>query len=313
MRALRDLTLLLLFALVHSMAAAGDTPLSLSQYIEQLAQLQRAVASAADSNAVLSLAQQLPAQWLVDGGVQVFTVPADDTQQLLRDYAKQRTPANLAMIHSQLDLLLSNARAMQAAKSNTGAERDKLQQILSRHEFRNVKNNSWYDRWKRAAQHWLAEMFRRMVGSSSFPVVSRIIVWVLLAAAVFVAAFWIIRIYRRENIYTALAGSPQIPLIRPWRDWQAQAQSAAEQGRWRDAVHFSYWAGITFLEAQGLWRPDPSRTPREYLRLLPPGNQHRDPLRQLTRSFELVWYGTDAATAETFAGASSLLERLGCR
>lgn len=313
MRALRDLTVLLLFGLAHSMAAAGDAPLSLSQYIDQLAQLQQAVTSAPDNNAVLSIAQQLPEQWLVEADGHSFAVPAEDTRQALRDYAGHDTPANFAIINSQLDLLLSNARAMQLEKLNTGAERVKFQEILSRHEFRNVKGESWYDRWKRAAQHWLADMFRRMVGSSNFPVVSRILIWALLAAAVLVAVFWVIRIYRQGNIYPALAGSLEIPFIRPWRDWQAQAQAAAEQGRWRDAVHFSYWAGIIFLEAQGLWRPDPSRTPREYLRLLPPGNQHRDPLRQLTRSFELVWYGTDAATAETFAGARALLERLGCR
>ena len=152
-----------------------------------------------------------------------------------------------------------------------------------------------------------------MVTSSAFPLVSRILIWGLLALAVVAAVFLVIRNYRQGNVYTQFTGSPDAVSAKPWRDWQAEAQAAAREGRWRDAVHLSYWAAISYLEGQGLWRPDRARTPREYLKLLPEADTHRDFLRQLTRSFEKVWYGTDPATAETYAGASSLLERMGCR
>lgn len=296
-----------------SIALAAHTPLSLAQYIAQLTQLQQAVMAASDSHGTMAIAQQLPAQWLIEDDGRIFTVIPNRFRQVLLDYANQPTEAKFAAVKSQLDLLLVNARAMQFAKLNPDMERDKLSEILSRNEFRNVTGQSWYDRWKQAAQRWLAEMLERMVNSSSFPVVSRIIIWGLLAAAVLVAVIWLIRTYRQSNIYTVFTGSPEILPNKPWRDWQTEAQAAAQQGRWRDAIHLSYRAAIAFLEAQGVWRPDPSRTPREYLRLLPAGNSHRDSLQQLTRSFERVWYGTDAATAETFAGASALLERLGCR
>jgi hypothetical protein len=312
MPACRNAALLLLLAIVRLIATAADTPLPLPQYIGQLEGLQRRVTSATDSNDVSSIARQLPEQWLVDADDRNFTVSSEGIRQTLLNYAEKRTPANLAAITSNLDLLVSNAHSMQSATNDTGRERDKLQEILARREFRSVKGQSWYDRWKRAVQRWLADLLERMVGSSAFPVVSRVVIWGLLVTAILVAIVFVIRTYRQSNIYPVFAAPTGTVVSKRWRDWQAEAQAAAEQGRWRDAVHLSYWAAIIFLESQGLWRPDPARTPREYLRLLPAGNQHCDSLRQLTRSFERVWYGTDTATAETFSGTRVLLERLGC-
>ena len=80
----------------------------------------------------------------------------------------------------------------------------------------------------------------------------------------------------------------------------------------RDAVHLAYWCGIAFLEAEGAWKTDPSRTPREYLRLLAPASARVAPLAALTRSFERVWYGTDRADGATYDEAVSELRKLGC-
>lgn len=288
-------------------------PLTLPQYLEALHQLRQAVVSASDNATAMSIVQKLPTEWRVAADGRVFITSSDGLRKALNDYGKQRTPGNLATITSQLDLLVKDACGMQSTKTSASAERDKLAEILSRSEFRKVSGESWYDRWKRTAQRWLSQLLDRILLSSAFPVVSRIVIWGLLAVAVAVAAFWVIRNYRQSNIYTKFSGSPHTVSAKPWRDWQAEAQAAAREGRWRDAVHLSYWAGISFLEGQGLWHPDLARTPREYLRLLPPGDVHRDPLQRLTRSFEQVWYGTDVATADTFAGASVFLEQMGCR
>ena len=313
MRRLRIATILLWFGSMFALAAASDAPLTLAQYLGALEQLRQSVTSAPDSAATSAIAQNLPPEWRVQADGRVFTIAADSLRQALNEYAEKRTPANLAAITSQLDLLVQDARALQGAKIAATPERDKLAEILARREFHNVTGENWYDRWKRAAQRWLAQLLGRILLSSAFPVVSRIVIWGLLALAVAVAAFWVVRNYRQSNIYTKFSGSPDAVSAKPWRDWQAEAQLAAQEGRWRDAVHLSYWAGISFLEGRGLWRPDRARTPREYLRLLPTGDAHRDPLQKLTRSFEQVWYGSDLATAETFAGASALLEQMGCR
>ncbi len=310
---MRVLRITILFLLGAALCWAADQPLSLAHYITALEQLRQTVLSTTDGNAAASLRHSLPAEWRVAANGQEFTVPLQSLRQNLSEYAGQYTPANRDAIISQLDLLLANARAMQSPKSNFTSEHDKLNEILSRREFRQVEGETWWDRLKRAAQRWVWNLISRMLASSAYPVIGRIVIWGLLALAIAVAAFWIVRSYREKNIYTQFSGAPEVVSAKPWRDWQAEAQAAAQEGRWRDAVHLSYWAGISFLEGQGLWHPDLARTPREYLRLLPAGDQHRDPLQQLTRSFEKVWYGKDEATAQTFAGTSALLERLGCR
>jgi hypothetical protein len=309
MRTLRIAILLLLATVV---CAAADVPLSLPSYITTLEQVRQSASSAADAQAVTALEQTLPAQWRVAASGQQFTVPLESFRRCLSTYSAQYTAANRDAVISHLDLLLADARGMQSAKSTFTTDHDKLNEILSRREFRQVEKESWWQRLKRAAQRWLWNLISRVLESSAYPVVSRIVIWGLLALAVAVCAFWIVRSYREKNVYTQFSGTPDAVSAKPWRDWQAEAQAAAQEGRWRDAVHLSYWAGISFLEGQGLWHPDRARTPREYLRLLPVGDQHRDPLQQLTRSFEKVWYGNDEATAQTFAGTSALLERLGC-
>ena len=275
--------------------------------------MQQSLSASADTNAASSALESLPSEWQVEAAGRSFEINTGGINEALRDYEKERTPNKLAAVTAQLDLLLSDARGMQTAKASSSAERDKLADILSRREFEKVRGESWYDRLKQAAQRWLFNLLQGIVTSSAFPVVGRVVIWVLVALAVVAAAFWVVRNYRQSNIYTQFAGSPDVVSAKLWRDWQAEANAAAQAGRWRDAVHLSYWAAISFLEAQGLWRPDLARTPREYLKLLPEGDSHRDPLRELTRSFERVWYGTDTATADTFAGTSELLERLGCR
>jgi hypothetical protein len=311
MRMLR-IVLLLVLAGPALAAAPAQKVLSLPQYIEALQQLRQSLSASADTNAVASARESLPSEWQVEAAGHTFEISTGEISEALRDYEKERTSNKLAAVTSQLDLLLSNARAMQSAKADSSAERAKLADILSRGEFDNVRGESWYDRLKQAAQRWLFNLLQRIVTSSAFPVVGRVVIWALVALAVVAAAFWVVRNYRQGNVYTQLTGSPDVFSAKPWRDWQAEAQAAAQAGRWRDAVHLSYWAAISYLEAQGLWRPDLARTPREYLKLLPEGDSHRDPLQALTRSFEKVWYGTDTATADTFAGTSELLERLGC-
>jgi hypothetical protein len=309
---MRTLRIAILLLLVNVVCVAADVPLSLADYIVTLEQLRQSVSSAADAQAVTSLEHSLPAELHVAANGRDFTVPLQILRTGLSNYSEHYTPASRDAVISQLDLLLADARAMQSVKSNFTSEHGRLNEILSRHEFRQVEKESWWQRLKRAAQRWLWNLISRVLESSAYPVVSRIVIWGLLVLAVAVCAFWIVRSYREKNVYAQFSGAPDAVSAKPWRDWQAEAQAAAQEGRWRDAVHLSYWAGISFLEGQGLWHPDRARTPREYLRLLPAGDQHRDPLQQLTRSFEKVWYGNDEATAQTFAGTSALLERLGC-
>ena len=192
-------------------------------------------------------------------------------------------------------------------------ERARLTAILARREFHEVHGETWFDRMKAAATRLLTQVFGRIITSSVFPVVSRIVVWALVGLVAVLLLLWLLRTYRQSHIYTNISGSPSLLAEKPWRDWQAEAQRASEQGQWRDAVHFYYWAAISFLEERELWRPDPARTPREYLRLVASQDERRVPLEQLTLNFERTWYGNDAATEQSARSARTLVESLGCR
>ena len=93
-----------------------------------------------------------------------------------------------------------------------------------------------------------------------------------------------------------------------WRQWRDDADAAAAGGQSRGPIHFAYWSAIAFLETEGAWRPDATRTPREYVRLLPDAAASRASLTALTRLLEHVWYGTRPASAADFERAQVSLE-----
>jgi hypothetical protein len=97
-----------------------------------------------------------------------------------------------------------------------------------------------------------------------------------------------------------------------WPRWLADAHDAAAHAQWREAVHFTYWCAVAFLEARGAWRPDRARTPREYLRLLASSSPDRDQFGALTRDFERIWYGAAAADRAAFDESIARLRQLGC-
>src|SRR5262249_35776093 len=191
-------------------------------------------------------------------------------------------------------------------------ERGLLSGILSAPEFRGVHGPTMIDYLRERVQRFLLDLLGRVERSSAIPTVSRLAVDLLIAAALLMLAYTVYRVVRRgapaETPIPPVAGSA----TQDWTAWLAQARTAADAGSFREAIHFAYSCGIAYLEAQGVWRPDPARTPREYLRLLPTVGDRRDTLAALTRGFERVWYGTAAADAGAFAAALADLKRLGC-
>ena len=297
-------------------AAAGiptASPLSLDDYIQQLQQLQDSLQPQLNASQATKLADALPGIWAVEAGGQKFEVPTVSVVSYLREYATNSTQWSLEAARRETALLLADARAMSSGTKIEQDQRARLTAILARPEFHKVHGETWLDRLKAAATRLITELFSRIITSSAFPVVSRIVVWALVGLVAVLLLLWLFRTYQQSNIYTNISGSPGLVADRPWRDWQAEAQRASEQGQWRDAVHFYYWAAIAFLEERGLWRPDPARTPREYLRLVGSQDERRAPLEQLTVDFERTWYGNDAATEQSARSAKTLVESLGCR
>jgi hypothetical protein len=92
-----------------------------------------------------------------------------------------------------------------------------------------------------------------------------------------------------------------------------EAQVALASGEFRDAVHLSYWAAISSLERSGAWAPDKARTPREYLRLIAPSSPARPLLDEISRVFEVVWYGQSVPSQAECKEFLSRVEKIACR
>jgi hypothetical protein len=111
-----------------------------------------------------------------------------------------------------------------------------------------------------------------------------------------------------------LALEQSMPASTGWEqaaeDWARMAEEHAAAGAWREAVHCLYWAAIVLLEGRRAWRHNPTRTPREYVRLLKPGSAQQQGLRGLTQSLERSWYGQREATAEDFRRAQGYFRQL---
>lgn len=294
---------------------AEGPALSLEQYENELRQLQLALEGAVGSGATTEkVMQELPSGWTVEANAKTFYVSTaairDDLSEFKKDNKKTE---RLEHARGTVALLLADAEGVKAPALDSQAERQRLDQILARKEFHDAAGESWWERLKREVQMLVFRLLRNVIGSSAFPVVSRIVVWAVAILAVCLLAWWLVRSYLRSEEFASFSGEPEAVSAKPWRDWQAEARLAAEQGRWRDAIHLSYWSAISFLEGQGLWRPDRARTPREYLRLLPREDAHREPLHELTREFERAWYGSASANEGQFLTATAILERLGCR
>jgi hypothetical protein len=160
---------------------------------------------------------------------------------------------------------------------------------------------------------WLERLVTRALGSSAVPTVTRLLIYGLSVIAVVVVFVWILRqVRQRAAIDPAFQPPPAVPSDRPWPAWLDAARAASADGQWRDAIHLAYWCGISFLESQRAWRPDASRTPREYTRAFAESGTRADALTQFTTLLERVWYAGEAADARGFDEALSHLGALGC-
>jgi hypothetical protein len=256
---------------------------------------------------------ELRGDWRVESNAQVFEVNTawmvDQFEQLKRNPVSEVRERLLERIHA----MKADVESFQQVPPDSSGSRVALDKILARSEFHQVHGPTWLDRLKLKIAMWIFRLLSRFFGSSAVPVVGRVFVWSLVAIAVLVLAFFIYRTMKQNARVETIMPDVLPVSAKQWRIWLEEAEAAAAKGLWRDAVHLAYWGGISFLEENGMWRPDQARTPREYLRLLPAESQHRATLATLTRQLEVTWYGNKPAGPETFAQALTHLENLGCR
>ncbi len=315
MHTLRVSTLLVAFLLVApSQAAIFGRAFSIEEYKAELDRLSTLAGRAADDPTAADTAiSELRGDWRVESSGQTFDVR---TGALIDEFERAKDSGGREVVNdlqNQLKALRADAEEFEQTPPDPESTRSALNRILERREFHQVRGPSWFDRLKYRIIEWIFRLLSRFFGSSSAPIVGRTLVWTIVAVAVIVVAFLVLRAIRETARFQSVV--PQVVPVsaKGWHVWMREAQAAAAAGLWREAVHLAYWAGISFLEQSGMWKPDQARTPREYLRLLPAESSHRPTLSTLTRRLEETWYGNRQAEPETFSEVSKLLENLGCR
>ena len=220
----------------------------------------------------------------------------------------------LEQAHQRLEQDWRQAGVEDVVAAGHAAQREALKTILARREYRSVAESTWKDRLMEKFANWINGFFSRLIG---FGAQARWFGWLLrglLIGGVCLGLVWaLIRIERsaRLRVVPELEASAMTPSARDWQLWLQDARAMAALELWREAIHFVYWASISRLESKRLWPADRTRTPREYLALLPAEDARRANLTALTRSFERIWYGGRAAAREEFQVALELAAALG--
>ncbi len=257
--------------------------------------------------------RDLPQSWHVRADQREFDVSTEGLKRDVRRYEKENNAANATAIRTRLESLRADLDGFEKPTADYSRNRGELKSILSRPEFQAVRGPTWLDRLKQRLLLSILHLLERIFRTLAIPEISKYFVYGLMGFAVLALAYFAYR-----NIWLGDKVQGVIPQDLPvsakeWALWLAEARAAAAKGEWRDAVHLAYWAGISFLECQGHWKPDRARTPREYLRLLSSASVHRDTLTGLTRIFELTWYAKRGADEKTFSQTLEALEKLGCQ
>jgi len=293
--------------------SGADNQLTVAEYHAGLDQL-LAASQELDSSgrATPPILHDLPQSWRVRTEQQDFEISAEGLRRDVRRYEQEKNFTTASAVQSQIQSLRHDLDGFETSPPDVSKSREQLTAILARPEFRNVSGPTFLDRLAQKLLAFVLNLLRVLVSSSAIPTISKFFVYGLIGLAVLTLAFLTYRQIKSAGERESVVPTDLPVSAKSWALWLAEAQAAAKQHSWREAIHLAYWAGISFLEYQGTWRPDRARTPREYLRLLSTSSEHRETLAALTRVFELTWYAKREADRETFTQTMQALERLGC-
>ena len=239
--------------------------------------------------------------WLRDSLVKAKGLDAGKRADLLRDAG------------GRLTRMTSELSAVESGQKEFARERAVANAVLALPEFQRKDTTTWWDTVTGFFGAWLAKLLGGIArAGEAAPWLGTVVIWTLCVGAGAGLVFFVLRNLQRQRLRISLAGAAiaKTAWDREATAWATQAEEFAGREEWREAVHCFYWAAIVSLEARKAWRHNPTRTPREYLRLLKPGSAQQKNLRGLTRMFERVWYGLRAAGADEYAEARGMYEAL---
>jgi Domain of unknown function (DUF4129) len=184
--------------------------------------------------------------------------------------------------------------------------------ILAGPEFRHVTGNGFWEQLSAKLFSWLGRIFG---GVSSLgqraPWLGPAIMYGFLLLALAGLLVWVLRMLDRQRLAVRLQQPAALTASQETaKSWAALAERAAAAEDWREAIHALYWAIVNELEGRRLWRQNTVRTPREYLRLVPPEAPQHRPLRAFTQQLEHIWYGLAPAARADYERARAAYDEL---
>jgi len=309
---------IVVIAFLASLAAADQAPLSLAEYKSRLGQYSAEIQKIAEHPelAVDFNHSVPPTSFQVQTQAGVITVSVEFLHKELDRYLES-APALKRTILSQLGdrikAMRNESDGFERAREGDPAARERLNQILSGSEFDRVRGPTELELLQERINAWIQKKLDKLFPTPpDLDQLGQIFVWIVIAIACSILAVWLYR-QSRERLDRPREVMPFVPSARSWRSWLVEAHERAAQGEWRDAIRLGFWAAVSRLESEGVWRPDKARTPREYLNAIPATNATKPSFAAATRTFETAWYGGRPASAGDFDRFVNEIEKLGCR
>jgi hypothetical protein len=222
-------------------------------------------------------------------------------------------PAKIESLQTNVALRLKALDSYTAEIDPTA--KPKLEKIFTRGEFKRVGKQSIEAIFRERMMALLVALFSYLTSNpEQAALFAEVFVWSVVGLVVL---FILWRFYRWASTAEPAPRHREIlpfsPSAKHWRRWMDEARTALAAGELREAVHSSYWAAISHLESSGSWTPDKARTPREYLGLIARSNPARPSLVEISRVFEIVWYGERIPALAECEEFLARVEQIACR
>lgn len=295
---------------------ASTSPLTPDAYVARLDALASALASASPGEAE-RLSTGLSPRWIVETGGEPAVVDMRWLVASLREApAASDWPAERERLGRRLGVLRTHALEAMAASTSDAtrtALRATVDDVLKRPEFSSNAGSGWREQLQRLIVEWLDAMLRGLgMAGVDGRTVAIGLAWIAGLTALAGLGFWIARVLTAGSAVASPRFAPGRRETLSAEVWARRAMTALRNGDAREAVRCAYNGALRRLEEEGVWRLDRARTPREYLRLLEPGDERGEPVRYLADLFERVWYGNHVVGTGEHARVGATLERLGC-
>jgi hypothetical protein len=259
----------------------------------------------------------LPSAWSVRVDDTLVRVPTEWLDSALGNLETHPEKASLLSRDIELRLVAMRQSAVALEESSpdvaVSVAQERLHKIFEQREFRGLHGPSELELLEARIGRWIAAQIDRLLRHIHIRAkTGDFLAWMVIALAFVALCYWVFRsLSRRRSRVSELPASDRTAPSDS-RLWVEDALAAAESGDYREAVHCSYWAAVARFEDLGLLARDRARTPRESLRLLDLHPDKQKPLKDLTRHFELIWYGYRPVSATDWYGARAQLEKMGC-